>query len=187
MKNWIRKKIGRCLYHMSPLIKSDKLYLKLSFYIRWGTWLNFENPQTMNEKLQWLKINCREDLYTTLVDKYEVKKYVAEKIGSQYIIPTYGVWNNFDDIDFSKLPNQFVLKCTHDSGGLVICKDKTKLNIKKAKEKIEKSLHTNYYWQGREYPYKKVARRILAEKYMEDESGWQLKDPQIRNYHPIHD
>ena len=102
----------------------DKPYLKLRFRASMGKKLNLKNPQTFNEKLQWLKLYDRKPIYTTMVDKYEVKKYVAEKLGEEYIIPTLGVWDNFDDIDFDKLPDQFVLKCTHDSGGLVICKDK---------------------------------------------------------------
>lgn len=99
--------------------------------------LNLKTPQTFNEKLQWLKIYDRKPIYTTMVDKYEVKNYVADKIGDEYIIPTLGVWDSFDEIDFDSLPDQFVLKCTHDSGGLVICKDKSKLNKEKAKKKIE--------------------------------------------------
>lgn len=100
---------------------SDTAYLKLIYRLIFGRKLDLKNPQTFNEKLQWLKLNDRKTEYTTMVDKYEVKKYIAEKIGEEYIIPTLGVWDNFDDIDFDLLPNQFVLKCTHDSGGLVIC------------------------------------------------------------------
>lgn len=103
-----------------------------------------------------------------MVDKYEVKKIVAEKIGEEYIIPTIGVWSEFEEIDFNILPSQFVLKCTHDSGGIVIVRDKNKLDIKVAKKIINQSLKTNYFWQGREWPYKNVKPRIIAEKYMED-------------------
>lgn len=148
--------------------KSDEDFLKMQFKNVFGYELDLENPQTFSEKLQWLKLYDRNPLYTTLVDKAAVKDYVAEKIGAEYIIPTIGVWDNFDEIDFDSLPNQFVLKCTHDSGGLVICKDKSKLNLRKAKRKIEKSLKRNYYDQNREWPYKNVKPRILAEKYMED-------------------
>ena len=129
---------------------------------------NLRNPKTFNEKLQWLKIYDRKSEYTVMVDKYAAKQYVADRIGEQYIIPTLGVWENFDDIDFESLPNQFVLKCTHDSGGLVVYKDKSKLDKAAAKEKIEKSLKRNYYWSGREWPYKNVPPRIIAEKYMTD-------------------
>ena len=135
-----------------------------------------KNPQTFNEKLQWLKIYDRKPIYTTMVDKYEVKNYVADKIGDEYIIPTLGVWDSFDEIDFDSLPDQFVLKCTHDSGGLVICKDKSKLNKEKAKKKIELSLNRNYYYHGREWAYKDVKPRVIAEKYMEDKNSKDLKD-----------
>lgn len=153
----------------------DKLFLQLLFRCKMGRRLNLKNPKTFNEKLQWLKLYNRNPLYTILVDKYAVKKYVAEKIGEDYIIPTLGVWNKFDDIDFDKLPNQFVLKCTHDSGGLVICKDKSMMNIANARAKITESLRKNYYKSFREWPYKNVPPRIIAEKYMEDESG-ELRD-----------
>ena len=154
----------------------DKPYLKLRFRASMGKKLNLKNPQTFNEKLQWLKLYDRKPIYTTMVDKYEVKKYVAEKLGEEYIIPTLGVWDNFDDIDFDKLPDQFVLKCTHDSGGLVICKDKSKLDKCKAKLKIEKSLKHDYFKWGREWPYKDVKPRIIAEEYMEDNTLHELRD-----------
>lgn len=144
----------------------DKIFLKYLYYKRTNNKINLANPQTFNEKLQWLKLYDRNPEYTKMVDKYEAKKYVADIIGEEYIIPTLGVWKKFEDIDFNKLPNQFVLKCTHDSGGLVICKDKTKLNIEEAKKKINKSLKRNYYYSGREWPYKNVKPRIIAERYM---------------------
>ena len=134
------------------------------------------NVKSFNEKLQWLKLYDRKDIYTTLVDKNAVKDYVAKKIGDEYIIPTLGVWDSFDEIDFDTLPEQFVLKCTHDSGGLVICSDKAKFDKFEAKQKIESCLKRNYYYFGREWPYKNVKPRIIAEKYMVDESGTELKD-----------
>lgn len=146
----------------------DDEYLKKKFKAKIGKDLNLESPTTFNEKLQWLKLNDRNPKYTTMVDKYEVKQYVADKIGEQYIIPTYGVWDKFEDIDFDKLPEQFVLKCTHDSGGLVICRDKSKFDIDAAKKKINKSLQNNYFYNGREWPYKNVPARIIVEKYMTD-------------------
>ena len=154
----------------------DEKYLKLMFRARMGKKLNLDAPQTFNEKLQWLKLYNRKPEYTRMVDKYEAKAYVAERIGAEHIIPTLGVWNSFDEIDFNKLPRQFVLKCTHDSGGLVICKDKEKLDVKAAREKIEKSLKTSYYEWGREWPYKDVKPRIIAEKYMQDTETEDLKD-----------
>jgi len=147
---------------------SDKMYLKLIYRAKLGKKLDLKNPKTFNEKLQWLKLYNRKPEYTKMVDKYEVKKYVADLIGEEYVIPTLGVWEKFDDIDFDSLPNQFVLKCTHDSGGLVICKDKSKLDIASAKSKIENSLKRNYYKYGREWPYKNVKPRIIAEKFMID-------------------
>lgn len=155
---------------------NDSFYLKYVYKEQTGKKLNLKNPQTFNEKLQWLKIHDRKDIYTTMVDKYEAKKYVASIIGDEYIIPTLGVYDSFDDIDFSKLPNKFVIKCTHDSGGLVICRDKKKLNILEAKQKIEKCLKKNYYYAWREWPYKNVKPRIIIEKYMEDAESNDLKD-----------
>lgn len=149
-------------------IMSDEAYLKLIFRLKLGKHLDLNNPKTFNEKLQWLKLYDRKPIYTKMVDKFEVKEYVADLIGEEYIIPTLGVWDSFDEIDFDCLPEQFVLKCTHDSGGLVICQDKSKLDKKTAKEKIQKSLKINYYWHGREWPYKNVKPRIIAEKFMKD-------------------
>lgn len=154
----------------------DILFLKILFRLKMGYPLNLKHPQTFNEKLQWLKLHDRNPRYTQLVDKYEVRKYVAETIGEEYLIPLLGVWDKFDDIDFDKLPNQFVLKCTHDSGGLVICKDKSKLDLKVARKKICRCLKMNYYWALREWPYKNVKPRIIAEKYMEDSADKELRD-----------
>lgn len=154
----------------------DKMYLQIYYFLRFKKFINFKNPKTYNEKLNWLKLNDRNPLYTKLVDKFEVKKYVANLVGEEYIIPTLGVWEHFDDIDFSKLPNSFVLKCTHDSEGLVIVKDKSKLNKKEAKEKIENCLKCNFYYIGREWPYKNVKPRIIAEEYKEDKKEKELRD-----------
>jgi len=171
---------NRCNFRVLP----DKVYLKICYKLATGKKLDLKNPKTFNEKLQWLKLYDRKPEYTTMVDKYEAKKYVAEKIGEEYIIPTLGVWDHFDDIDFDSLPDQFVLKCTHDSGGLVIVKDKSKLDKPAAKKKIEKSLKMNYYYSGREWPYKDVKPRIIAEKYMEDLSnGGGLTDYKFFCFH----
>ena len=153
----------------------DKWYLSLMFRSRMGYWMSWKKPRTFNEKLQWLKVHNRNPLYTQLVDKYEARKYIAEKIGSEYLIPLLGVWDNVDDIDFDQLPNQFVLKCTHDSGSIVICKDKTSFDINSAKNNLAYHLSTNYYYHFREWPYKNVKPKIIAEKYMEDPSG-ELRD-----------
>lgn len=154
----------------------DERYLKLIYRIKMGKKLNLDNPRTYNEKLQWLKLYDRTPLYTKLVDKYEVKKYIAEKIGPEYLIPTLGVWDRFEDIDFQALPDQFVLKCTHDSGGLVICKDKSKLDRRAAAAKINGCLKHNFFWGEREWPYKDVKPRIIAEAYMEDSATHELRD-----------
>jgi len=155
---------------------NDKTYLKIRYFATFKKILNLQTPQTFNEKLQWLKLNDRKDIYTKMVDKYEAKSYVSKIIGNKYIIPTLGIYNNFDEIDFNKLPNQFVIKCTHDSGGLVIVTDKSKLDIKKAKKKINKSLKRNYYYLGREWPYKNVKPRIIVEKYMKDNKDTSMRD-----------
>ena len=155
---------------------SDEQYIKILYRQKIGKKLNLKNPETFNEKLQWLKLYDRKPIYSTMVDKYEAKKYVAEKIGQEYIIPTLGVWDSVDEIDFDALPDQFVLKCTHDCGGLVICRDKSKLDIKAAKAKIEKCLKRKYYLTSREWPYKDVKPRIIAEKYMQDTKDDALTD-----------
>ena len=145
---------------------SDKFYLQNFYKYKIGKKLDLSNPHTFNEKLQWLKLHDRKEIYTLMVDKYEVKKYVSSIIGEEYIVPTLGIYEKFEDIDFDKLPNQFVIKCTHDSGGLVIVKDKSKLDIKSAGKKINKCLKKNFYYYGREWPYKNVKPRIIIEKYI---------------------
>lgn len=156
---------------------SDEKFLKRKYKLILGHSLNLKNPTLFSEKLQWIKLYDRNPLYTVMVDKYKVKEYVANLIGSQYIIPTLGVWDSVDEIDFDKLPKQFVLKCNHNSGlGMCICKDKSKLNIKKIKKELAKGLKQDYYLTNREWPYKDVPRKIIAEKYMEDAETGDLKD-----------
>ena len=154
---------------------SDERFLKMVFKDSMGYSLNLEKPKTFNEKLQWLKIYDRNPIYTTMVDKADSKKYVADIVGDENIIPTLGIWNSFDDIDFDTLPDQFVLKCTHDSGGLMICRDKSKFDKAAARVKIEQCMKQNYYWSSREWPYKNVKPRILAEAYL----GEDLQDYRI--------
>lgn len=155
------------------LYRSDAKYLKKLFKLRMGKALNLDNPKTFNEKLQWLKLYNRKPEYTRMVDKYEAKRYVADIIGEEYIIPTLGVWERFEDINFDALPNQFVLKTTHGGGntGVVICKDKNTFDILKAKKKLEASLKQDIYISLREWPYKNVKRRIIAEEYVADSNG----------------
>lgn len=174
-KNILYRIRGKFIRLCAPYL-SDKLYLKLLFRHRVGHKLNLENPKTYNEKLQWLKLNNINSEYTQMVDKIEAKKYVAAIIGEKYIIPTIGIYNNVDEIDFNKLPEQFVLKCTHDSGGIVVCKDKSKLDIKQAKDKLKKGWGQNYFKYNREYPYRDLTPRIIAEVYMEDEKTTELRD-----------
>lgn len=155
----------------------DEAYLKRKFKASIGQELNLDHPQSFNEKLQWLKLYNRRPEYTMMVDKYKVRAYIAEKLGEEYLIPLLGVWDDPDEIDFDALPNQFVLKCNHNSGlGMCICKDKSKLDIPKVKEELRKGLAEDYYLTGREWPYKDVPRKIVCEKYMVDESGTELKD-----------
>ena len=145
-----------------------------------GKPLNLKNPQTFNEKIQWLKIHDRKPVYTTMVDKYATKEYVANIIGEEYIIPTLGVWNSFDEIDFDSLPEQFVLKCNHDSGSTIVCKDKSKLDKVAAKAKLEKCLKRNYFYSAREWSYKNVKPRILIEKYLQNEDGSNIEDYKLQ-------
>ena len=160
----------------------DKVYLEILYKRIFGKKLNLKNPQTFNEKLQWLKLYDRKDIYTTMVDKYEVKKYISNIIGDEYIIPTIGIYNKFDDIDFEQLPNKFVIKCTHDSGSTIICKNKNEFDIEKNKVKINKFLKTNFYYNSREWPYKNVKPRIIIEKYMEDDNVGDIIDYKIYSF-----
>ena len=157
----------------------DEPYMKLRYRLRIGRALNLKEPTTFNEKIQWLKLYNRKDEYTVMVDKYAAKNYVAKIIGDQYIIPTIKTWDKFEDVDFNSLPDQFVLKCTHDSGGLVICTDKTNLNIKAAKKRITNSLKTNFFWVCRDWAYKNVHPRIIAEKYMVCKDGRPMPEYKI--------
>jgi hypothetical protein len=157
----------------------DKPYLQILYNLKTGRKLDLNNPQTYNEKLQWLKLYDRNPLYTKMVDKYAVKEYVSDIIGVEHVIPTLGVWDKFEEIDFDLLPDKFVLKTTHDSGGVVICKHKKEFNIAKAEIIINKHLERNFYCSTREWPYKNVWPRIIAEKYMVDESGFELKDYKV--------
>ena len=162
----------------------DEEYLKKMYFAKTGCKLDLKNPQKYTEKLQWLKLYNRKPEYTALVDKYAVRKYIVEKIGEEYLIPLIGgPWNNFDEINFSKLPDQFVLKCTHDSGGLVICKDKKNLDIEASKRKIQKCLKRNFYCSSREWVYKDVKPQIIAEQYMEDTATKELRDYKFFCFH----
>ena len=161
-----------CVKNLGFMIP-DKLYLSLRYRCIMGSWINWKNPQTFTEKLQWLKLYNRKPEYTKMVDKYAVKEYVAKKIGEEYIIPTLGVWDKPEDIDWDSLPNQFVLKTTHGGGGggVVICKDKTTFDKASAIAKLRESMASDIYSGLREWPYKNVPKRIIAEKFMAPEKS----------------
>ena len=156
----------------------DKLLLSILYRLKIGKRIDWKNPKTFNEKLQWLKLYNRRPEYTTYVDKYKVREYIAKTIGEEYLIPLLGVWDNSDQIDFDILPNQFVLKCNHNSGGICICKNKSNFDIKKAKFQLRKWLKSDYWLYQREWPYKNVPRKIIAEKFMDDVS----EDSSLRDY-----
>lgn len=165
-------KLFRKLSRLIP----DRIYLQIVYFRHFKKFIDFDNPKTFNEKIQWLKLNYRKEEYTNLVDKYRVKQYITKLIEEEYVIPTLGVWNNVDDIDFKSLPEKFVLKCNNDSGGIVICKNKKDFDEAKAKSFLKERLKNNGYWYGREWPYKNVKPCIIAEKYMEDSISKDLKD-----------
>lgn len=157
------KKLNKVAHNLS-----DEDLLTRIFKIKFGYDLDLSNPKTFNEKLQWLKLNNRNPLFTEMVDKYAAKKYVANIVGDEYVVPQLGCWKHFDDIDFSSLPDKFVLKTTHGCGGMLICKDKNKINFAKAKVMFEENLKDNYYIHAREWPYKNVPPQIIAEKFLDD-------------------
>lgn len=170
------KKPGIMLYKAGSICRikllADKTYIKLVCSSIFGKGFCLDSPQTFNEKLQWLKLYDRKPEYTVMVDKYKARDYIAEKIGAGYLIPMLGVWNAPDEIDFDMLPDKFVLKCNHNSGlGMCICTDKSKLDVKKVKKDLKRGLKQDYYLTGREWPYKDVPRKIVAEQFMKSDAG----------------
>lgn len=166
-------------------ILPDKIYLQLLYRIKMGHWINWRNPKTFTEKLQWLKIYDYKPEYTKMVDKLAVKEYVAGRIGEEYIIPTLGVWDRVEDIEWDSLPNQFVLKTTHGGGscGVVVCFDKSKIDKVKAVEKLSASMNTNAGESYREKPYLNVPRKIIAEKFMaERKTSSEIVDKDLPDY-----
>lgn len=158
------------LLHRTSMLWSDKIFLMIKFRLIMREKLDLNNPRTFNQKLQWLKLYNRKPEYTTMVDKYAVKEYVAKKIGDEYIIPSLGVWNTADEIDWNTLPNKFVIKTTNGGGGggVAICKDKASFNVAKAYEKLQRSLDGDIYKNYREWPYKNVSHKIIAEELLEE-------------------
>lgn len=170
MKDWI--------YNVLKFVP-DKQYIELMYYYHFGYKLDLKNPKTFNEKLQWLKLNDRNPYYSLMVDKIAVKEYVANKIGKQYVVPLLGVWDDPDDIDVEDLPKKFVLKCNHDSKSVFICTNKEDFNIDAVKKKLKACLKRNGYYYGREWPYKNVKPRVLAEEYIESDDNCALVDYKV--------
>ena len=170
LKRWAENpwRIGKSLAQRG-LLKwmPDRAYLSIIYRAYLGKKVDWKNPKTFNEKVQWLKLYDRNPIYSTMVDKYEAKQYAADRIGAQYVVPLLaGPWDSFDEIDFDALPDRFVLKTTHDCGGVWICKDKKNMNMQAAKAFLEKHLKRDYYTTGREWPYKNVKPRIFAEEFL---------------------
>ena len=161
---------------------SDERFLKIKYRLKTGKKLNIKEPKRFNEKMQWLKLYDRKDLYSLMVDKCEVKDLVGKSIGFEYVVPTIAVYNSFDDINFDELPNKFVLKCTHDSGTVIVCKDKTTLDIEAARNKINNRMTYNYYYNCREWPYKNVKPRIIAEEFIENSGDDVLNVYKVFNF-----
>jgi len=156
----------------------DKIFLRILFFMRMDEKLNLKKPESFSEKIQWLKLYDRKEEYTDLADKYRVREYIKSKIGDKYLVPLLGVWECMEEINFVELPNKFVLKTNHGSGGVVICKDKTELDFNCTMQTLEKSFKRNYFFVSREYPYKNIKPLILAEKFLEDKKG-DLKDYKV--------
>lgn len=154
----------------------DKSYIRLQYYLHMKRVLHINPPRTFNEKIQWLKLYDRRSFYTNIVDKYSVRSYIEQRIGADHLIPLLGIWNCVEDIDFDQLPRAFVLKCTHDSGSVIICKDKSTFDTEVAKKKLKKCLLQNIYYNGREWPYKNAKPRVIAEKCLIDNESGDLKD-----------
>lgn len=176
----ILQKLCRGVLNRMVYILPDKWFLFLRFRNEVGYWPHLNHPRTFNEKLQWLKLHDIHPEYTQMVDKIEAKKYVASKFeGGEYIIPTLGIWNSVDEIEWDKLPQKFVIKVSSDSGGIVVCKDKQKLDICAAKKVLSYGWGRDCSVRNKEYPYRNITPRIIAEEYKEDESGYELKDYKI--------
>lgn len=171
----VYKKLSRAKTNMRKNLSDEEL-IKLQYRQKFKKELNLDNPQTFNEKIQWLKLYNRKPIYTTMVDKYLAKGYIAERVGAEYVIPLLGRWDRFEDIDFDQLPDKFVLKCNHDCGSVFICKDKASFDYRSVGKRIKAALKENYYTATREWPYKDVKPCILAEKYMEDSTTHDLRD-----------
>lgn len=160
---------------------SDKAYLRIMYYKHIGKKLDIDAPKTFNEKIQWLKLNDRNELYGKLADKYKVREFVKAVCRDKVeLVPLIGAWDNPSDIDFSALPESFVLKCNHNSGkGMYICKNKGDIDKKIILRSLKKGFKENYFWSGREWQYRNIDKKVLAEKYMEGDSGNGLEDYKV--------
>lgn len=172
---WHQPVFKRTILFFASLVP-DKIYIQMTAKGKLGYSINLNNPLTFNEKLNWLKLYNRNPLYTRMADKYEAKGIVAERIGSQYVVRNLGCWQSFDDIDFDALPDRFVLKCTHDSSGAIVCRDKSTFDKNTARKRINLSLSMNYFYACREWPYKNIQPRIIADELLDDHSGKELND-----------
>ena len=157
-------------------ILPDHIYIKLQYHSILGKWPNIEHPHSFNEKLQWIKIHDRKPEFTMMADKLRAKEFVADLLGNQYIVPTYAVWDKVEDIDLDKLPDKFVIKCNHDSGSVVVCRDKSVFDEVKMHDKLSAAMKKNGFWYGREWPYKNIKRQIFAEEYLEDSQSTKIRD-----------
>lgn len=155
---------------------SDELFNRVLFFLRTGKKANLKNPETFNENVLARKVYCDEYAFACYTDKFEVKKYIEEKIGKEYVVPTLGVWNSIDEIDFSALPESFVLKATHGSGWNVVVKDKKFFNPGTGCKKLQQSMSCNYYHKSREKNYRDIKPRILCEEYVSTKNEKGLVD-----------
>lgn len=171
-----RTGLFKVLTHLPRLIRDDRRFLKLYYWTKFGRFPDLDSPKSFNEKLNWMKLNLHNPLCHTLADKYAVKEYVADKIGQEYVVPCLGVWDSPEDIDFGSLPDRFVLKCTHDSGGVTLCRDKSSLDRKKVCAGIAARLKKDYYYPGREWVYKGIRPRVIADSFLDDGTGSVLTD-----------
>ncbi|MCI8946236.1 MAG: glycosyl transferase [Lachnospiraceae bacterium] len=161
----------------------DALYLRMIYRMRVRRKLNLDNPRTFTEKMQYMKLTDHNPLYKEIADKYEVRKYVSERIGEEYLTRLYGVYDKPDEIPFDKLPDKYVLKATHDSGGCIIVEDKKNINVAMVKKKLYKLMKRNFYWKGREWCYKDIAPRIICEELLEDKVNHDLYDYKFFCFH----
>jgi len=171
-----RRSISSAVWDVLAHVLPSKWFISLKYRVIFHRWINWKAPEAFTEKLQWMKLYDFRPEYVDMVDKVKVKQYIKEKIGEEYVIPTFGVWKSEKDIDFDALPEKFVLKCNHDSGTVVVCPDKSALDHDEARRVMGRALRTNYYLRGREKPYKYVEHRIFAEQFLQDDSMSELLD-----------